>query len=147
MREDPCPCFGEQGSGRVRQKRNRGGIRMNHEYIIAHADKSVLKISGLEVKGLNTRQLEEILAEKLHTFVRVIGVTGDNIEMDVYNIDPEQVRRNEKGLIESIVLTEGITVTDLTKMTCSDKIVEVDYDSIPDEPISDCAMERWMKRK
>ena len=80
---------------------------MNHEYIIAHADKSVLKISGLEVKGLNTRQLEEILAEKLHTFVRVIGVTGDNIEMDVYNIDPEQVRRNEKGLIESIVLTEG----------------------------------------
>ena len=119
---------------------------MDHEYIIAHADKSVMKISGLKVKGLNTKQLEEILSEKLHTFVRVIGVTGDNIEMDVYNIEPEQVRRNEKGLIESLVLTEGITVTDLTKMTCSDKIVEVNYDEIPAEPISACAMERWMKR-
>ena len=88
---------------------------MEHEYIIAHADKSVLKISGLEVKGLNTKQLEQILGEKLHTFVRVIGVTGDNIEMDVYDIEPEQVRKNEKGLIESIVLTEGITVTELAR--------------------------------
>lgn len=120
---------------------------MNHEYIIAHADKSVLKISGLEVKGLNTQQLEQILADKLHTFVRVIGVTGEGIEMDVYDIEPDQIRKDEKGLIESIVLTEGITVTELTKVACSDKIVEVDFDSIPDEPISDCAMERWMKRK
>ena len=63
----------------------------------------------------NTKQLEQILGEKLHTFVRVIGVTGDNIEMDVYDIEPEQVRKNEKGLIESIVLTEGITVTELAR--------------------------------
>ena len=122
-------------------------MKLEHEYIIAHADKSVLKISGLEVKGLNTKQLEQILGEKLHTFVRVIGVTGDNIEMDVYDVEPDQVRKNEKGLIESIVLTEGITVTELTKLSCSEKIVEVDYDSIPDQPISACAMERWMKRK
>lgn len=40
-------------------------MNMEHEYIIAHADKSVLKISGLEVKGLNTKQLEQILGEKL----------------------------------------------------------------------------------
>lgn len=120
---------------------------MTHEYIIAHADKSVLKITGLEVKGLNTKQLEQILADKLHTFVRVIGVTGENIEMDVYNIEPDQVRKDEKGLVESIVLTEGITVTDLTKISCSEKIVEVEYDSIPEEPISECARERWMKRK
>ena len=119
---------------------------MEHEYIIAHADKSVLKISGLEVKGLNTKQLEKILGDKLHTFVRVIGVTGNNIEMDVYDIEPEQVRKNEKGLIESIVLTKGITVTELTKLSCSEKIVPVDYNSIPDKPISDCATERWMKR-
>ena len=33
-------------------------MNMEHEYIIAHADKSVLKISGLEVKGLNTKQLD-----------------------------------------------------------------------------------------
>jgi len=119
---------------------------MDHEYIIAHADKSVLKISGLQVKGLNTQQLEKILGDKLKTFVRVIGVTGENIEMDVYDIEPDQVRKNEKGLIESIVLTEGITITDLTKISCSEKIVPVKFDEIPAEPISACAMERWMKR-
>jgi len=120
---------------------------MNHEYIIAYADKSVLKISGLNVKGLNTKQLEEIIAKKLNTLVRVIGVTGDNIEMDVYGIEPEYVRKNEKGLIESIAFSEGITVTELTKIVCSNKIVEVDYSSIPQEPISDCAKERWMRKK
>ena len=119
---------------------------MDHEYIIAHADKSVLNISGLKVKGLNTQQLEKILGDKLKTFVRVIGVTGENIEMDVYDIEPNQVRKNEAGLIESIVLTEGITITDLTKITCSEKIVPVEFDEIPEEPISACAMERWMKR-
>ena len=45
------------------------------------------------------------------------------------------------------ILISCITVTELTKLSCSEKIVEVDYDSIPDEPISACAMERWMKRK
>lgn len=116
---------------------------MEHAYIIAHADKSVLKISGVKVRGLNTRQLEELLSEKLHTFVRVIGVTGEGIEMDVYDIEPDQVRKNEQGLIECIALTEGITATELTRMSCSDKIIAVDYDEIPDEPRSACAMERW----
>lgn len=120
---------------------------MKHDYIIAHADKLVLKISGVTIKGLNTVQLEKILAEKLHTFVRVIGVTGDNIEMDLYGIEPEQVRKNEEGLINSVALAEGISITDLTKMTCSEKIIKVDYNEIPDTPISDCAMERWIKRK
>ena len=47
--------------------------------------------------------------------------------------------------MESIALAEGITVTDLAKMACSDKIVNVDYNSIPDEPKSSCAMERWIE--
>ena len=118
---------------------------MGREYIIAHAEKLVLKISGLEVKGLNTKMLEDILPEKLKTFVRVIGVTGEGIEMDVYGVEPEKIRRDEKGLMESIALAEGITVTDLAKMACSDKIVNVDYNSIPDEPKSSCAMERWIE--
>lgn len=119
---------------------------MKHEYIVAYADKSVLKISGLNIKGLKTVELEKILSDKLHTLVRVIGVTGEEIEMDVYDIDPVQIRKNEKGIIESIVLSEGITTTDLTKMVCSDKIVEVDYETIPERHISQCAKERWMKK-
>jgi hypothetical protein len=119
---------------------------MSQEYIIAHADKSVMKISGLKVKGLNTKQLEQILMDKLHTWVRVIGVTGEDIEMDVYDIEPDLIKRNEKGLIEAISLAEGITINEITKLICSEKIVEVDFDKIPDQPISGCAKERWMKR-
>ncbi len=118
---------------------------MENQYIIAHADKSVLKISGLEIKGLNTAQIEELLAARMKTAVRVIGVTGDAIEMDVYNIDPEQIRRDERGLIEAVSLAEGIRLTDLTKMVCGEKIVDVDFDSIPDQPLSACARERWIK--
>ena len=81
---------------------------MEHQYIIAHADKSVLKISGLTVKGLNTLQIEELLAAKLKTAVRVIGVTGESIEMDVYQIEPEKIRRDQKGIIEAVALAEGI---------------------------------------
>ena len=104
----------------------------------------MLKISGLKVKGLNTKQLEKLLREKLHTVVRVIGVTGEGLEMDVYDIEPEQITKNAEGLIEAIALTEGITATDLTKISCSEKIFEVDFDKIPDQPLSGCAMERWM---
>ncbi len=120
---------------------------MSEEYIIAYADKSVLKISGLSIKGMSTTQVEDLLSDKLKAFVRVIGVTGDSIEMDVYDIDPEQVRKNAEGVIDTIALAEGITVSDITNLSCSDKIVPVDFNSIPDEPISDCPMERWIKRE
>ncbi len=114
---------------------------MERQYIIAHADKAVLKISGLQVKGLDAGQLETTLAEKLNTTVRVIGVTGDNIEMDVYGLEPDQIRYNESSIIEALSLSEGITATDLIMMSCSEKIVRVDWDNIP--PHTPCAAERW----
>lgn len=66
------------------------------EKIIAFADKTVFSIKGLEVKGLNTEQVEDILTKKLGTMVRVIGVTSSRIEMDVYGISPEQIRRDDR---------------------------------------------------
>ena len=119
---------------------------MSQEYIIAYADKSVLKISGLSVKGMSTTQVEKIQQDKLKAIVRVIGVTGESIEMDVYDAEPDQIRKNADGVVEALALAEGITVSDLTKVSCSDKIVEVDWKDIPDEPRSDCARERWIKR-
>lgn len=70
---------------------------MSQEYIIAYADKSVLKISGLSVKGMSTTQVEKILQDKLKAIVRVIGVTGESIEMDVYDAEPDQIRKNADG--------------------------------------------------
>ena len=59
------------------------GEIMAEEYIIAYADKSVLKISGLNVKGMSTTQVEDLLSDKLKAYVRVIGVTGTSIEIPV----------------------------------------------------------------
>lgn len=119
---------------------------MNQASIIVHADKSVMRISGIQVKGLNTQQLEQVLIDKLHALVRVIGVTGEAIEMDVYDVEPDHVIRNEKGLIEVLSLAEGITASDVTKISCSEKIVEVEFDRIPHLPISGCAREKWIRR-
>lgn len=126
--------------------RETKGDIMSEEFIIAYADKSVLKISGLNIKGMSTTEVEDLLSDKLKAFVRVIGVTGSSIEMDVYDIDPEQVRKNADGVIDTIALAEGISVSDVTSLSCSDRIVPVDFNNIPDEPISDCPMERWIKR-
>lgn len=119
---------------------------MEQEYIIVHADKTVLKISGLEIKGMSTQQVEETLSARLHATVRVIGVTGERIEMDVYNLEPEQIEKDEQGLIKSLALIEGITVTDLAKVICNEKIIDIDYKDIPETPFSDCPRERWIKR-
>ena len=118
---------------------------MEHEYIIVHADKTVLKIAGLKVKGLNTKQLEELLSERLHTYARVIGVTGDSVEMDIYGIDPARIEKEEEGILHTVALAEGIKATDIAKIVCNEKIVEVDIDTVPATPKSECRRERWMK--
>jgi hypothetical protein len=107
----------------------------------------VLKISGLSVKGLDTGQLEGILSEKVGGVVRVIGVTGDSIEMDVYGVPDEQVLRDvERGLVEAVALAEGITVSDLTAVARSEKIIPVDFAHMPPNKDAACAAERWSPR-
>ena len=119
---------------------------MTQEAIIAYVDKSVVKITGLRIKGLNTQDVEKTLSEQLGSFVRVIGVTGGEIEMDVYNANPEAVRRNAQGLIEALALTEGITATEIAELSCSERITEVDFEELSGLFVSDCARERWGER-
>ena len=88
---------------------------MADENIIVYTDKTVVKVQGLDVKGLDTRALEKILMDKFHSVVRVIGVTGSSIDMDIYGIDPEQIEKDEHGLIQAISTTEGVTATELAK--------------------------------
>lgn len=117
---------------------------MEQAYIIAAADKSILKISGIRVHGLNTRDLEQRLSRRLHTLVRVIGVTGENIEMDVYGINPEQIRRDRDEVVRALSLTEGVSAAELCRLSVSEKIVAVDIRDVPDRPYEGCARERWM---
>lgn len=110
--------------------------------IIAYADKTILKISNVSVKGLNTRELENSLMEKLNTIVRIIGVTGENIEMDIYNINPEDVLKDAQGIIKAVSLTEGINAENVMNLS-AEKAVQVDIDNIDVVKNISCARERW----
>lgn len=118
---------------------------MNKEYIIAHADKTVLKISGLSIKGLNTVELENNLENRLGVIVRVIGVAGESIDLDVYGIDAKDILKDEKGIISAISLTEGITAEEVAKITYAKRIIEVDESDLDKLPKTDCPRERWLE--
>ena len=116
-----------------------------NEKIIAYADKTVMMISGLEVKGLNTEQLEDILIEELNSVVRVIGVTGDSVEMDVYGIDPENIRRDSNGIIKAVACADGITLTELANISSADRIYPVEFSEIKEKQSVYCPREKWRR--
>ena len=64
---------------------------------------------------------KKVLMDKFHSVVRVIGVTGSSIDMDIYGIDPEQIQKDEHGLIQAISTTEGVTATELAKLAGAEK--------------------------
>ncbi|NMC57258.1 MAG: hypothetical protein GYA50_08570, partial [Eubacteriaceae bacterium] len=99
----------------------------NGQEIIAFADKTILKISNVSIKGLNTKELENSLMEKLNTIVRIIGVTGENIAMDIYNLNPEDVLKDAQGIIKAVSLTEGIKAQNIIDLS-AEKAVQVDID-------------------
>lgn len=111
--------------------------------IIAYADKTILKITNVSIKGLNTKELESALMEKLNTIVRIIGVTGENIEMDIYNISPEDVLKDAQGIIKAVSLTEGIKAENVMELS-AEKAVQVDIDNIDVVKNISCARERWL---
>lgn len=114
------------------------------EKIIVQVDKTVIKVTGINIKGLNLQELEKIIFDKLKSVVRIIGVTGDSIEMDVYGIDEEQILIEESGIIKAISLAEGITLSDLAQISSVQKIKSVDIQHIPELPDTGCKGERWL---
>lgn len=117
---------------------------MEQNNIIVYANKTVLKVTGLNIKGLDTRELEKILMDRFQSVVRVIGVTGSSIDMDVYGVDPDCILKDEKGIIQTISTSEGITPTEVAHLVEAKKIVAIDYNKIPSKEEDCCARERWM---
>lgn len=117
---------------------------MNDSQVIVQADKTVIKIHNLSVRGLNTQALENILIDKLESMVRIIGVTGSSIEMDVYGLDEEAILKDSQGFIQAISLAEGITASEVTAIAYAKKICEVDFDHIPAKEGHACMKERWL---
>lgn len=116
----------------------------NSERIIAMADKTVLRISGLSVKGLNTQDIEDMLSEKLSAVTRVIGVSGEKIEMDLYGIDPQVISRDEDGIIKAVACIEGIELTELAMIEANERIIDVDIDKLPDFSGKFCSKDKWV---
>lgn len=112
--------------------------------IIAYVDKTVVKIRGLEVTGLKPYELEKKIEEVIDKRVRIIGVTGSSIDMDIYGMDKEAIFENESGIIKAISMTEGITALEVIKIDSAEKILEVDYENIPRGEYSGCGKERWL---
>ncbi|MFA9423212.1 MAG: hypothetical protein ACERLG_06520 [Sedimentibacter sp.] len=117
---------------------------MEDNKIIVQVDKTVIKITGLKIKGLNIQELEKIIFDKLKSVVRIIGVTGHSIEMDVYGIKEEDILKDESGIIKAISLAEGITLSDLAQVSSVEKIKSVDIHHIPEFNEKGCKGERWL---
>ncbi|MCL2852786.1 MAG: hypothetical protein FWE20_07115 [Defluviitaleaceae bacterium] len=114
--------------------------------ILVQVDKTVVKITGLSVKGLNTSELENILRDRLGGLIRIIGVTGDSLEMDVYGLEEADILRDEDGLIKALASAEGITLSDVASLAAVKKVREVDINDVPDYVEGGCKAERWMDR-
>jgi len=117
---------------------------MDDTKVIVQVDKTVVKVTGIHVKGLNIQQLEALLKEKLVSVVRVIGVTGSSIDMDVYGVEEEDIQKNKNGIIEAVSLADGINLTDLAQISSISKIKEVDIDHVPEYQQGQCMKERWL---
>lgn len=116
----------------------------NETKIFVQVDKTVVQITGLSVAGLNIQQLETLLQAQLKTMIRIIGVTGDSLEMDVYGLSEADVLRDRAGLIRAISLAEGICVSDVTKLSYVKEICSVDFYHIPPVDPQGCSGERWV---
>lgn len=112
--------------------------------VIVQVDKTVVKITGVDVKGLNIQELESLLKDKLKSMVRIIGVTGSSLEMDVYGIEEEDVLKEKNGIIKAIALADGITLTDLAQISSVNKIKTVDINDVPSYSEGQCMKERWL---
>lgn len=115
---------------------------MSETRVIVYADKTVLKITGMQVRGLKTGDLEARISEKLGSPVRLIGVTGESLSLDVYGMPPEQILQNEEGIVQAVSASEGITPADLIRIVSAKRAVPVDINRIP--PFREgCRGERW----
>jgi hypothetical protein len=118
---------------------------LDNTQIIVQVDKTIVKITGVQVRGLDTQALEKILMNKLKSLVRIIGVTGDSIEMDVYGLEESAILSESEDVIKAISMAEGITASDVTKMASVEKIQSFDIEKIPDYIENRCKGERWQK--
>lgn len=119
-------------------------MQTNHENrILVQVDKTVVQITGLDIKGLRIHDLEAILQQRLGALVRIIGVTGQSIEMDIYGLDEEAIAKDRDGIIQAVSLCDGITAADVVKMNI-DQIQAIDIGHLEPVEKNICMKQRWL---
>lgn len=116
--------------------------------VIVYVDKTVVKITGLKIARINLTAIEKELIAVLERPVRVIGVSGESLEFDVYEFSPEQVYKNERNIVEAIA-NEGIRGTEVAKIMKAEQAPEIsvaDLIAITAQK-EGCAAEKWLKFK
>ena len=116
----------------------------NETNILVQVDKTVVRITGLSVAGLNIQQLEDLLQAQLQTMTRIIGVTGDSLEMDVYGMSEDAIQRDKDGRLRAVSVADGIRVCDVTQLSHVEEICSVDFFHIPPVDPQGCSAERWI---
>lgn len=118
-----------------------------NEKVIVYTDKVMLKISGLQVKGIKPGDLEDEIGRLFNKPVRTIGVTGDTVELDIYNLDAEQVLTQAEGIVKAVSLTEGITPGEVVRIASSEKVIQVGKKKVEEILSANddvCGKARWM---
>ena len=115
------------------------------ENIIAYVAKTIVKITGISVKGLKPSELEQNLADQLGCPVRVIGVSGGEIKMDIYGLEPEAILRDSRGLIRALALVPGLTAGEVAKIASAEKVAVLSAEELAGIKIAGCAKESLVK--
>lgn len=89
--------------------------------IIAVVDKTVVRVTGLEVRGMKPQDVEAHLSRALGRPARVIGVAGDSLEFDVYGLSPEAVLMDSHNVIRAIALADGVRATEVAQVDQAEK--------------------------
>lgn len=121
---------------------------MGCDRIIAYVDKTVVKIVGLKIDRIDLTEIEKKLINVLGRPVRVIGVSGEGLEFDVYEYPPQQVYKNERSIIEAIA-NEGIEGFEVAKIIKAEQVPEIAFDELVSLMAEDrgCSAEKWLKWK
>lgn len=112
--------------------------------IIAYVDKTIVKITGIQIQGLKPIELEKAVAQEIGCPVRVIGVSSQSIQMDIYGLEPEAILRNQKGLVQAISLIPGLTASEIVQIVTAEKAREISAEELAKRTRVSCPKANWV---
>ncbi len=111
--------------------------------IIAYVDKTIVKITGIQVRGMKPAELEKQVTAAIGCPVRVIGVSSQSIQMDIYGLEPEAVMRNEQGFLQAVSLVPGLTASNIMQIATAERAREVSATELAKRTRTSCPKENW----